>query len=241
MTVEHHPARQREHRDTARPTGTCRRRATTPTSSCRTPTITKSNVTDITEQNNGINQAVVGETLTYTVQLRVPAHTTVYNGRLTDPMPTGITYLSSTAGFSATNTSPATGPLPAGVTLDPANGNLTFPATYINDTNTPHLFEVQIRARVSTLASNTQGVGRVNTARFTSDTAEFGGEAVPPRTASSTVTVVAPQITLTKVDDDADNVVSASQMVTFTLRVDGRDRSPTGARPLGRRLRPERA
>ena len=55
----------------------------------RASALAKTNLTDITEQNNGLNQAVVGETLTYTLQLRVPAHTSVFNGVLTDPMPDG--------------------------------------------------------------------------------------------------------------------------------------------------------
>ena len=187
----------------------------------RSVTITKSNVTDITEQNNGINQAVVGETLTYTVQLRVPPRTTIYNGEMTDPMPPGIDFLSASAAYSASNTSPATAPLPPGFTLDQANQALVFPAVWPNNTDTPQLFEVKFQARVSTLASNTHNVARVNTARFTSDTALVGGQAIPPQTATSTVTVVAPQASITKGDDDADNIVSAGQTVTYTLRLVG--------------------
>ena len=137
-------------------------------------------------------------------------------------MPTGITYLSSSATFSATNTAPATDPLPPGFTLDPANGTLRFPpAGYTNDTDTPALFEVRIRARVSTLASNAQGVPRTNTARFDSQSAPILGTDLPTVTGSSVVTVVAPQIALTKGDDDPDNVVEAGEVVTYSLRLVG--------------------
>ena len=192
-------------------------------SEVHTPSVSldKSNLTDITEQNNGPNQAVVGETLTYTLQLRVPAHTSVFHGVLSDPMPLGLTYLSSSATFSAGNTSPATDPLPAGFTLDPANGTLRFPPSYANNDDNPHLFEVRIRARVSTLASNAHGVPRVNTSRFDSRSALGLGTDLPSVSDSSTVTVVAPQITLTKGDDDPDNVVEAGQQVTYSLRLVG--------------------
>ena len=186
----------------------------------------KSNVTDITEQNNGLHDAVVGETLTYTMNLRVPAHTAIFNGVLSDPMPTGVTYLSSTATFSATNTSPAVDPLPLGFVLNPANGTLTFPQSYVNNTDTPHLFQVQVRARVSTLAGNAQGIVRTNTSRFNSQSAPVLGVDLPVVTASSDIRVVAPQITLTKGDDDADNIVEAGQVVTYTLRVVGSNGRP---------------
>ena len=193
------------------------------TSEVHTPSVSvaKTNVTDITEQNNGLNEAVVGETLTYTVQVRVPAHTSVFNGVLTDPMPTGITYLSSSATFSASNTAPATDPLPPGFTLDQTDGSLHFPVSYTNNTDTPQLFEVLIRARISTLDTNTQGVQRTNTARFDSQSAATLGTDLPTVTGSSTVTVVEPEITLTKNDDDPDNVVEAGEVVTYTLRLVG--------------------
>ena len=192
-------------------------------SEVHTPSVSvaKTNVTDITELNNGLHQAVVGETLTYTLQLRVPAHTSVFNGVLTDPMPAGITYLSSSAAFSASNTSPATGALPAGFTLDPANGTLRFPPSYTNNTDTPHLFEVKINARVSTATGNSNGVVRTNISSFNSQSALVLGTDLPTVTASSDVTIVTPLITLTKGDDDADNVVEAGQVVTYSLRLVG--------------------
>ncbi len=51
---------------------------------------------------------------------------------------------------------------------------------------------------------------------------------LPVVTASSAITIVAPQITLTKGDDDADNIVEAGQVVTYTLRVVGTQRATAG-------------
>ncbi len=181
------------------------------------PTLAKSATTAITDTNNNAAQAVVGEGVTYKVSLRVPAKTSVFNGALVDPMPTGLTFLSATAGFSGTNTSPAIGGLPAGVTFTPATGALSLGATYVNNTTSIQLFEVTIQARVSTLAGNTHGVARTNTASFNSSTATAGGTALPRIDATSPVTVIAPSPVLTKTDNDADNIVVAGQTITYTL------------------------
>jgi len=164
--------------------------------------VTKANVTDITEPGNTVAQAVVGETLTYTVGVKIPAHTSVYNGTLVDPLPAGVVFVGpATARFSATGTSPAGDPLPSldathTVTIDDTTGTLGFGTTYANDTDTDQLFEVTIPARIGTEPTNTHGTVRRNTATFTSDTAVTGGTPITPRTASSNVTIVTPAPTL---------------------------------------------
>ncbi|MCA0294661.1 MAG: DUF11 domain-containing protein [Actinobacteria bacterium] len=179
-------------------------------------TVAKSNVTDITAIGNTASQAVVGETLTYTVSVKIPARTTVYNAVLVDPMPTGIDFVGpATAAFSATGTSPATGALPTGVTLTSTDGTLKFGTSYANTTDTDQLFEVKIPARANKDAGNTQGVTRTNTASFTSDTAQTGGTALPAREAQSDVTIVEPSPSLTKSATPTD--VAGGQTVTYTL------------------------
>ncbi len=188
--------------------------------------ITKTGTTSITEQNNNTpNQAVVGELVTYAISARIPAQTTVFNATLTDPLTTGIGFVSASAGYSATGVSPATAPLPTGVTLDPATGALTFPATYDNDTATDQLFEVTIVALVTTESSNINGVVRSNTATFASDTAETGGSPISPRTATYPITVVAPDPLLQKANNSTNGVVIGGQVVTYTL---------TATNPAGR-------
>ncbi len=185
--------------------------------------VSKAVTTQIGESNNNVpNQATIGELVTYTVGVTVPAHTTVYGGVLTDPMPTGLTFVSATAGFSATG-SPPVGALPGGFTLDGANGTLTFPATYQNATSSPHLLQVTITARMSTLAGNTHGTVRTNTASFTS-TAGPGGAALPARTAQASVTVVEPNPRLVKAANPRE--VIGGQTVTYALTATNANNRP---------------
>ncbi len=187
--------------------------------------VTKSNVTDITETGNTTAQAVVGETLTYTIAVRIPARTSVFNGTLIDPMQTGLTFVGpATALYSPSGTTPALDALPVGVGVDPATGTLSFGATYTNATATDQLFEVKVPALVNKIAGNTHNVGRTNTATFTSDTAATGGTAIPARTGTSNVTIVAPSANLTKAASPTS--VIGGQTVTYTLTA-----SNAGARP----------
>ncbi len=187
--------------------------------------VTKSNVTDITEVGNSAAQAVVGETLTYTIGVVVPASTSVYNGVLVDPMPTGVVFVGpASAAYSAAGTSPATGALPAGVTLDPASGTLRFGTAYANTSSSDQLFEVKIPARIGTDAANTHGAVLTNTATLTSDTAATGGTPITPRIATSTVTVVTPAPALTKSVNPA--TVAGGDTVTYTLRASNASRRP---------------
>ncbi len=182
--------------------------------------VAKANLTDITETGNTTAQAVVGETLTYTIGVTIPAHTSVYNGELADPMPTGITFVGpATAAYSADGTSPATGALPTGVSLidAAAGGTLSFDSAYTNDTDDDQLFEVTIPALISTEATNTHGTVRTNTATFTSDTAATGGTPIADRTATSDVTIVEPSPTLTKTRVPDTATVAGGSTVDFTL------------------------
>jgi large repetitive protein len=180
--------------------------------------LTKANVTDITEVGNNASQAVIGETITYTISGRLPARTSVYNGVLVDPMPAGIVFVGpATAFFSATGTAPAADPLPTGVTLNPGDGRLSFGAAYTNASNTDQLFEVRIPGRMDTASGNTHGTTLTNTATFTSDTAETGGTPITPRSATSDVTVVEPQPTLAKTRVPSAASVAGGTTLTYTL------------------------
>jgi uncharacterized repeat protein (TIGR01451 family)/fimbrial isopeptide formation D2 family protein len=182
--------------------------------------VTKSGTTDINETNNSLaSQAVVGEPVTYTLTARVPAQTTVFNAIFSDPMPTGLTFVSASATFTPDAAVPTVlGAMPLGVAQNTTTtGSLTFPATYTNSTTVDQLFTVTILAKVSTLAGNIQGTVRTNTASFNSTTLLTAGSAIAARTASYGVTVVAPSPTLAKSDDTTGKIVTAGQVVTFTL------------------------
>ena len=180
--------------------------------------VTKTGMTAINETNNiDTNQAVVGELVTYTLSATVPAQSTVFNATFSDPMPTGLTFISASATFSPDAAVPVPGTLPIGVTQDTATtGTLTFPATYNNNTAADQRFTVTIVALVSTLPANVNGIARTNTASFNSTTA-LAGIAWPPRQKSYVVTVVTPSPTLLKTDNTLGKIVVASQVVTYTL------------------------
>lgn len=157
--------------------------------------LTKSNTTDITETNNSASQAVPGESVEYRIRATVPARTTVYNGVLSDPMPTGVELISATARYSATGANPAADPLPTGVTISSA-GTLTLPATWTNATDDSQVFEVTVQARIA--PGHTGTTRLTNTATFQSKTTLGGSVSVDPVEATSDVTPVQPSPSLTK-------------------------------------------
>jgi large repetitive protein len=160
-------------------------------------------------------QATIGEDVTYTIFADVPAHTTVYDGVLTDPLPTGLTLLSASAGFSPdAGTTPPTSPLPPGASFDAATATLTLPAVFDNTSGTAVRFAVTITARVTTAGSNVAGVTLINTATFTPG-APPAGSTPSPQTASSDVAIVEPAPSLTKSANPVH--VTGGQTVTYTL------------------------
>ncbi|MEX0768693.1 MAG: hypothetical protein WD029_09495, partial [Microthrixaceae bacterium] len=186
--------------------------------------VSKSVGTQIGESNNNLpNQATIGEEVTYEVGVTVPAHSSVFNGVLTDPMPTGVSFLSATAGFSATGTPPLSS-LPIGFSLNPINGSLSFPSSYQNSSDSPQLFAVTIVAQMSTLSSNLNGTVRTNTARFASTTQETGGTNLPSRTAQAVVKIVEPSPTIAKAANPTS--VIGGQVVTYMLTAGNSNNRP---------------
>lgn len=162
-------------------------------------------------------QATIGEQLSWVVTARVPAGSTVYNASFSNPLPTGLSLVSATAGFTADAGLPADQPLPAGFSFDPAAPSIRWPASYDNNTGSDHLFAMTITAQFSTAAANQHGVTRTSTATFSSATAETGGSLLPARTAAASVTDVEPAPSLTK-SNNAGVAVSGGQSVTYTVR-----------------------
>jgi uncharacterized repeat protein (TIGR01451 family)/fimbrial isopeptide formation D2 family protein/LPXTG-motif cell wall-anchored protein len=179
--------------------------------------LTKANTTsqsDDTDDTNGDHDAVAGETVSYTIRASIPAHTTVYNGKLLDPLPGNLTFVSATAGYSATGASPAADALPDDASLDPGDGTLSLPATWTNNSSVAQVFQVDITAKV---APGYTGTGkRTNTATFTSRTTEDGSVDVDDVTATSDVEIVRPVPSIVKTSDP-DSAPVAGQSVTYTL------------------------
>lgn len=180
--------------------------------------VTKTGVTSITETNNNEpSQAVIGERVTYTYAVEIPPQTAVHGGVLSDALPTNFELVSVDDGFFYTDASDSgtVGALPAGFDLD-ANGSLTFPTTYVNETDLTQRFEVVVTARVVAGSLNqTTQPNRTNTARFSSDV-EPGGDPLPEQTDTHTIQVRQPTPTLSKSNDVTD-VATGGDTVTYTL------------------------
>ena len=181
--------------------------------------VTKTGTTAITQTNNNTpTEATIGERVTYTYSVVVPAQTSVFNGSLTDALPTGYALQPTpTLAFHPDATSATAGSVPPGVTLDAATGAVSFGATYTNATSTDQRFEVTATVVVTGAAATPteNGVQRRNTATFVSRTAAAGGTTLPPVAATYDTFVVQPSPTLTKSASPA--TVIGGQSVTYTL------------------------
>ncbi len=201
-------------------------------------TISKSASTGITEQgNDGPTQATIGEKITYTVNVTVPAGTSIYDASVNDELPTGLDYIEGTARVTASPVLTAlplgafgTTDEPAGFTLaDTTNGwKLAFPATtagYRNATDVSQIFTVVYSATVMEIAGNVHGTTRKNTASLTWSAAQGGAKVATP-TAATTIIVVEPLPTITKTHSPA-GPFGGNDVVTYTVSVgDTAGRSP---------------
>lgn len=214
--------------DTSVPAGSYDAPAATDNSDVFLPdvTVTKGVSSAINETGNvgaestpaGSTQATIGEQVTYTVSARVPAHSSVFDASFTDALPSGLTLTGATASFQPDAGSATTAAFPAGVSFSPvAPVTISFPASYDNNTATDQLFSMSIVATLSQSGTNSNGSVLTNTARFSSQTAASGGSALPDRTASATVTVVEPALTLSKTNNGGVSV-AGGQTVTYTVK-----------------------
>ncbi len=177
-------------------------------------------------------QAVVGEYVTYRYFVDIPAQTTVFNGDLTDQLPTpdngGFVIVpappipsgapAGSGRFYAVAGTGVPAELPAGVTFDPLTGTIDFGAEYTNDSATTQRFEAIVSARVvSTALPVTAEPTRRNTASFVSTTPS--GPPLTAVTAVADVQIRQPVPSLVKGVTGAgpNNVVRAGDTLTYTL------------------------
>ncbi len=192
----------------------------------------KVGTTSITEaNNNAANQATIGELITYRYAVTIPAGTSVFDGSLTDALPTGfvLTTPTPTVEFCPSAPTPTVpdplpacaspGALPVGVSLNTVTGALTVGGIYDNSTAVPQRFLVTATARVTGAALTTaqNNVNRVNTARFDGDD-RFGGQPLTAVTATYTVNVRQPNPAIVKTNDRPGTVIGG-QLVTYTVAV----------------------
>jgi len=192
------------------------------TATLNTPgaTVVKTNTTSVTEAGNAtVGQATVGEGVTWTVTTTIPHGSTVYGGVLTDTLPTGVT-----VAFGASSVLVNGVPNPAFVvtTAQPSTVTVTFPSTY---TVGPNAADSIITLTVPvTVADNATAVSRgkvlTNKAKLTASAdPSLGSNGIAPTAVLATngVTVVEPNLTLTKVDDTTNHIVVPGQGVNYTL------------------------
>ena len=178
--------------------------------------------------NDGAGQAAVGELFTFTLSARVPAGLTVNAATLRDTLPAnGLELLNAAYPPIGSYVPDASAPsastaLPAGFTVDPTSGTLSWPTSYTNTRATDELFQVTLTGRF-TSAMGTQGTTRINTATFAYTPP--GGSATTV-SGNSTVTVVEPKPTLVKAVSPR-GPYTAGQVITYQLTAGNAAGRPT--------------
>ncbi|HJQ02696.1 MAG TPA: hypothetical protein VJ851_13935, partial [Jatrophihabitans sp.] len=163
-------------------------------------------------------QATIGEQVSFTTSATIPAHTSVFNASFADPLPTGLSLVSAIGSYRPDAGSATTAALPAGVNFSAAAPpTFSWPASYDNTSATDQVFTMTIAAQLTQSVTNAHGVIRSNTATFNSQTAASGGVALPARTATATVGIVEPSVSLTKTNNSGGPVVGG-QTITYTLK-----------------------
>ena len=153
-------------------------------------------------------RAAIGEWVTFTYGVTIPANTSVINGVLRDTLPTPGNWEIDPALTAATYPPGHPG---TGFTLNAASGQLTFPAGTYTSGDEDETFTVSLTARLRPSASWTHntGTGRQNTAQFLSSNTVRDS-------ATANTYVIEPNPQITKVAD-AETIV-AGQTVTYTLQ-----------------------
>jgi uncharacterized repeat protein (TIGR01451 family)/fimbrial isopeptide formation D2 family protein len=194
--------------------------------STRNVAVAKSVTTSFEGTNNDIPaQATVGETVTYTVDMTVPEKTTVRSASLSDTLPTGLQFVSSTATYAPDAGTPVFGELPDGVTKS-GNTTISFGTAYANTLATDNVFRLTITAVVLG-GSYTHG-------QVLSNTATAAGTGFSVQSSAVTTTVVIPNPVLTKSNDKpaSSTAVRPDEDIEFTLTATNPQGSPaTPPRP----------
>ena len=179
------------------------------------PTLDKTRSTGVDEAGNANWQATIGETISYTIDVDLPAGASYYAAEITDNVPTQFDLDASSVAVTLDGLA-----LPSGfiVTVDDgANSILVdFPDPYTIANGPNERVQLTFDAVVLDLAANTRGVIPRNVADF-----DFENAAGQLRNVNDDVytRIVEPNIVLDKSNDDVDGVVAAGQTITYTLDV----------------------
>ncbi|WP_435745934.1 LPXTG cell wall anchor domain-containing protein [Nocardioides sp. SYSU DS0663] len=196
----------------------------------RTPQVqvAKSNVTAVDDADQGAdpagrNYVAVGEGITYTVTATLPANTTVYDGVVRDAAPSGVRFDSVSYEFSLDNGATWAGTAPAGWTASSSSARVETGGIHVVDA-TSDLVRMTIEATaIGTSTDPAHGALLTNIAHASSSSE--AGTTPTDRRATSSVTAVHPNPTLTKTVSDENPV--AGQTVTYTLTASNPATRPT--------------
>ncbi|WP_369140418.1 isopeptide-forming domain-containing fimbrial protein [Modestobacter versicolor] len=161
--------------------------------------------------------ATVGQQLSYTLTVVVPARVTVYDAHVTDVLPVGIEPGDlDESTVVCTSTGPCTVPPLSGLTMD-ADRQIVFPLGSHANSAGARTITVTYPATVADDAAVAAGDELDNTAQlgWFADSDHAGDSPVLSDPAEATVTVLEPVVTVTKAADDA--TVEPGQVVTYTV------------------------
>lgn len=182
-------------------------------------TFTKTRTTSVNETGNDPNtQATIGETISYTVSFTVPSGTTMDSAVLSDPLGTKQTYVASSAAASWTDNGVAQGSLPVGMSLSDSSNTitLTFPTTYTNPAGSgDDVFTITFDAKVNDIAANLRGGAITNKAVV--DWKDLSNTDRQSTTSTISTTIVEPNLTITKDENDADDIVAPGDVLRYTV------------------------
>ena len=182
----------------------------------RQVSITKDATTSVDESGNDPDaQATIGEVITYTSTVVIPAGTTIYApASFVDDLPITLDLVSSSFTFD--------GGAILALTEDAGSDRVTvaFPADYTNPpASGDDTLEVSITARVLDVPANSIGDTIANTASFSWFRHDGSN---PSRSDGASTTVVEPDVSIVKTSVDSfgdDGIVVGGELVDYTLTV----------------------
>ena len=179
--------------------------------------------------------ATIGQAVKYTVTATSPSGVSLYDGVVTDPLGSRLTYdptgpdgqaTASCVGGSiggGTDSPPLTGVTDVdGFTFSEASNTITLDWPDLADSATSAVCTIVFDATVTDVAANHRSQVVPNSAKFAYENESGGnGTGTPVTSNTVNVTVIEPDVALAKTDNDAGNPVphqaSPGATVTFTL------------------------
>ncbi|MBH0130351.1 SdrD B-like domain-containing protein [Salinibacterium sp. NK8237] len=181
------------------------------------PTIVKSAVTSVIDDDNKVAEATIGELVTYTVTTTIPQGSSVYNQAVVTDVVNSRLLLVGTPTYILSNSSVGA----SGDAVVGANQSVTvaLPTPYENlpDSGADTVV-LTITARVLDAAGPSLGNTVKNSATFAWEHAN-GAQASPITSNEISTLIVEPRIAVKKTSDDSDGIVEPGQPVTYTVAV----------------------